>query len=76
MNPPGGPEGEYRRHSNAFATVWLRNERGRVGNDAHGVLGRLRRMAWLPDSKALAIAARSGVAVVVVEVPSAAAPSN
>jgi len=51
-----------------YATLWLRNEVGRIGNDAHGVLGPLRRLAWLPDSRRVAIAAQSGV-VMVIAVP-------
>lgn len=48
-----------------LATLWLRNEPGRAGADAHGVLGQLRRLAWLPDAKRVAIATQSGAAVVV-----------
>ena len=48
-----------------YATLWLRNEVGRIGNDAFGVLGPLRRLAWLPDSKRVAIATQSGVAMVI-----------
>ena len=51
-----------------YATLWLRNEPGRVGNDAFGVLGALRRLVWLPDSRRVAIATQSGV-VVVIAVP-------
>jgi WD40 repeat protein len=47
------------------ATLWLRNEPGRAGSDAHGVLGQLRRLAWLPDGKRVAIATQSGTALVV-----------
>jgi len=49
----------------SHGTLWLRNEPGRVGNDAFGVLGQLRQLAWLPDSQRLAIATQSGVAVLV-----------
>lgn len=48
-----------------LATLWLRNEPGRAGNDAHGLLGQLRRLAWLPDAKRVAIATQSGAALVV-----------
>ena len=48
-----------------LATLWLRNEPGRAGSDAHGVLGQLRRLAWLPDAKRVAIATQSGTALVV-----------
>ncbi|HMO46805.1 MAG TPA: TIR domain-containing protein [Rubrivivax sp.] len=51
-----------------YATLWLRNEPGRAGSDAFGVLGPLRRLAWLPDSKRVAIATQSGV-VLVIAVP-------
>jgi WD40 repeat protein len=51
-----------------YATLWLRNEPGRAGNDAFGVLGPLRRLAWLPDSRRVAIATQSGV-VLVIAVP-------
>jgi len=51
-----------------YATLWLRTEPGRPGNDAAGVLGPLRRLAWLPDSRRVAIATQSGV-VLVVAVP-------
>jgi WD40 repeat protein len=47
------------------ATLWLRNEPGRIGNDAHGVLGQLRRLAWLPDSRRVAVVTQSGTALVV-----------
>jgi len=48
-----------------YATLWLRTEPGRSGNDAAGVLGPLRRLAWLPDSRRVAIATQSGVALVI-----------
>jgi WD40 repeat protein len=48
-----------------YATLWLRNEPGRPGNDAHGVLGQLRRLAWLPDARRVAIATQSGTAVII-----------
>ena len=48
-----------------YATLWLRTEPGRPGNDAAGVLGPLRRLAWLPDSRRVAIATQSGVALVI-----------
>ena len=48
-----------------LATLWLRNEPGRAGSDAHGVLGQLRRLAWLPDARRVAIATQSGTALVV-----------
>jgi len=51
-----------------YATLWLRNEPGRAGNDAFGVLGPLRRLAWLPDGRRVAIATQSGV-VLVIAVP-------
>jgi WD40 repeat protein len=58
------------------ATLWLRNEPGRVGNDAFGVLGQLRRLAWLPDAQGLAIATQSGVAVVIGLPPDATPPAR
>ena len=51
-----------------YATLWLRTEAGRAGNDAFGVLGPLRRLAWLPDGRRVAIATQSGV-VLVLAVP-------
>ena len=48
-----------------YATLWLRAEPGRPGNDSHGVLGHLRRLAWLPDSQRVAIATQAGVALVI-----------
>jgi hypothetical protein len=46
----------------------LRHEPGRIGNDSFGLLGQLRHLAWLGDSRRVAIATQSGVAVV-IDVP-------
>ena len=48
-----------------YATLLLRNEPGRVRSDNFGQLGQLRGLAWLPDSRRLAIASQSGVVVVI-----------
>jgi WD40 repeat protein len=50
---------------NRYATLWLRNEPGRVGTDAFGLLGQLRKLAWLPDSRRIVVATQNGAAVVV-----------
>ena len=52
----------------AQASLWLRNEPGRVGTDGFGLVGQLRGLAWLPDSRRVAIASQSGV-VMVLAVP-------
>ena len=52
----------------ALASLWLRNEPGRVGTDSFGLVGQLRGLAWLPDSRRVAIASQSGV-VLVLAVP-------
>ncbi|MDP1648857.1 MAG: WD40 repeat domain-containing protein [Rubrivivax sp.] len=52
----------------AHASLWLRNEPGRVGTDAYGFVGQLRGLAWLPESRRVAIATQSGV-VMVLAVP-------
>jgi WD40 repeat protein len=57
------------------ATLWLQHEPGRVPSDALGRLGPLRSLAWLPDSRRIAIAAQSGV-VVVVTLPPEPAPAR
>jgi WD40 repeat protein len=62
---------EGRRH----AVLWLRNEPGRAGSDAFGLLGPLRRLAWLPDSRRLAIATQSGAALLVA-LPADDAPAR
>jgi hypothetical protein len=51
-----------------YATLALRHEPGRIGNDSFGLLGQLRHLAWLGDSRRVAIATQSGVAVV-IDVP-------
>jgi hypothetical protein len=55
--------------------LWLRNEPGRAGSDAFGLLGPLRRLAWLPDSRRLAIATQSGAALLVA-LPADDAPAR
>jgi WD40 repeat protein len=55
----------WARSGALHASLWLRNEPGRAGSDAFGLLGQLRQLAWLPDSLRLAIATQSGVAVLV-----------
>jgi len=52
----------------AHASLWLRNEPGRVSTDSFGLVGQLRGLAWLPESRRVAIATQSGI-VMVLAVP-------